>query len=99
MCIVLPRWRAVIFVHGCFWHGHDCRYFRLPKTRPEFWRDKIARNRLNDHNARQALRADGWRVGIVWECALRGADKNIEHVAQQLEQWLHADTAEVEIRG
>jgi len=97
--IVLPRWQAVIFVHGCFWHGHDCPYFRLPKTRTEFWRDKIASNQLNDNNAKQALQAVGWRVGIVWECALRGANRNIENVARQLEQWLHAETAEVEIRG
>jgi len=97
--IVLPRWRAVVFVHGCFWHGHDCPYFRLPKTRTDFWREKITRNRHNDHNARQALRLAGWRVGIVWECALRGANRNIENVAWQLGQWLHAKTTDVEIRG
>jgi len=97
--IVLSRWRAVVFVHGCFWHGHDCPYFRLPKTRTDFWREKISRNQYKDYSARQSLRAVGWRVGIVWECALRGADRNIENVARQLEQWLHTETAEVEIRG
>jgi len=97
--IVLPRWRAAIFVHGCFWHGHDCPYFRLPKTRTDFWQGKIARNRSNDDNARQALRADGWRVGIVWECALRGANRNIDIVASKLECWLHGKIEEVEIRG
>jgi len=97
--IVLPRWRAVVFVHGCFWHGHDCPYFRLPKTRTDFWREKISRNQHKDYSARQSLRAAGWRVGIVWECALRGANRNIENVTRQLEQWLHAQTEEVEIRG
>src|SRR5690606_20475601 len=66
----LPRHRAVVFVHGCFWHGHDCRYFRLPATRPEFWKDKISRNRSNDARSRASLLAAGWRVGVVWECAL-----------------------------
>ncbi|KXU38322.1 very short patch repair endonuclease [Ventosimonas gracilis] len=97
--IVLPRWRAAIFVHGCFWHGHDCPDFRLPKTRTDFWQDKISRNRHNDNNARQALRATGWRVGIVWECALRGVNRNGDKLASQLERWLHSKTAEVEIRG
>lgn len=70
--IVLPRWRAVIFVHGCFWHGHDCHLFKWPKTRTEFWRQKITTNRQNDEKAVAALHAQGWRVLIVWECALKG---------------------------
>jgi len=97
--MVLARWRAVIFVHGCFWHGHDCPYFRLPNTCRDFWQHKIARNRQNDGNATRALRAAGWRVGIVWECALRGASRNVDDVAAQLERWLHGKTGEVEIRG
>jgi len=97
--IVLPRWRAVIFVHGCFWHGHDCPYFRLPKTRTDFWREKIIQNQHNDHRAVQSLRAAGWRIGIVWECALRGANRNVDNVARQLERWLHGQENEVEVRG
>ena len=70
--LVFPRYRAVIFVHGCFWHGHDCRMFKLPATRTEFWREKIAANQERDRTAIEVLREAGWRVLIVWECFLRG---------------------------
>lgn len=96
--IVLPRYRAVVFVHGCFWHGHNCSLFKLPGTRPDFWREKIERNQNNDNRAKAALLADGWRVGIIWECALRGAGKNIEGVAQSLAEWLRSDTPLIEVR-
>jgi DNA mismatch endonuclease (patch repair protein) len=66
------RHRAVIFVHGCFWHGHDCPMFRLPATRADFWRAKIDTNRARDEAAGAALTESGWRSLIVWECALRG---------------------------
>lgn len=97
--IVLPRYHAVIFVHGCFWHGHNCPLFKWPGTRPDFWRDKIGRNRANDHKASEALLASGWRVGIVWECATRGARKNIEGVAQSLAGWLPGSAPYIEERG
>ena len=87
--IVLPRYRAVIFVHGCFWHGHDCHLFKWPQTRPEFWRDKIGRNRATDARAQAALLEGGWRVATVWECALRGANRDIDGVVQRLIDWLH----------
>jgi DNA mismatch endonuclease (patch repair protein) len=61
-----------VFVHGCFWHGHDCPMCRLPATRPEFWRTKIAGNRDRDRKTEGNLRSAGWRVLVVWECALRG---------------------------
>ena len=70
--LVFPAKRAVIFVHGCFWHGHDCPMCRLPATRTVFWRAKIEGNRARDQNAVRALAAIGWRTLIVWECALRG---------------------------
>lgn len=70
--LVFTSRRAVIFVHGCFWHGHDCPMCRLPATRPEFWAGKIAGNRRRDQRAVYELRAAGWRVLVVWECALRG---------------------------
>lgn len=97
--IVLPRHRAVIFVHGCFWHGHDCLFFKWPATRPDFWREKISRNKTNDSQAKEALQAGGWRVGIVWECALRGAGKNIEDVAKSLTDWLRSNDPLIEVRG
>ena len=70
--IVLPRHRAVVMVHGCFWHGHDCRLFRLPRTRRAFWEAKVARNRQRDAEVREVLLSAGWRYITVWECALRG---------------------------
>ncbi|MEJ7139227.1 very short patch repair endonuclease [Amphibiibacter pelophylacis] len=89
--IVLPRWQAVIFVHGCFWHGHDCALFRLPGTRTGFWQDKIARNRERDADHLAALTALGWRTAVVWECALRGRGAlGLTPVADALEAWLHA---------
>jgi DNA mismatch endonuclease (patch repair protein) len=65
----------VIFVHGCFWHGHDCaRGARMPKANAAYWRAKIARNRARDAASTQALEADGWRVLTVWECELKRDD-------------------------
>lgn len=70
--IVLPRRSTVVFVHGCFWHGHDCRHGRArAKTRTAFWDAKIAANRQRDHAKASALRALGWRVEVVWECECR----------------------------
>ncbi len=65
--MVFPRYRAVLFAHGCFWHGHDCHLFRWPSSRQEFWRAKITRNREVDARNEAALTAAGWRLGIVWE--------------------------------
>ncbi|MFZ4858840.1 MAG: very short patch repair endonuclease [Desulfuromonadaceae bacterium] len=69
--IVLPKWKAVIFVHGCFWHRHEgCRDTTTPKTRTEWWLEKFARNVANDIEKRAALVAAGWKVIVVWECEL-----------------------------
>jgi len=70
--LVFPRYRAVIFVHGCFWHGHECPLFRLPATRPQFWETKINANRARDVRSYEALRTLGWRVLVIWECSLKG---------------------------
>lgn len=70
--IVLPRHAAVIFVHGCFWHGHSgCRFAAVPATRIEFWKAKISANQSRDTASAEQLRALGWRVAVIWECALR----------------------------
>ncbi|MCC4601214.1 very short patch repair endonuclease [Xanthomonas melonis] len=73
--LVFPRYRAVIFVNGCFWHGHDCPLFRLPATRQNFWETKISANRMRDERATKNLSEQGWRVATVWECSLKGASK------------------------
>lgn len=70
--IVLPKYKTVIFVNGCFWHGHeDCKYFRLPKSNIEFWKEKIERNIERDRESMQALLDLGWKIIRVWECELR----------------------------
>ena len=70
--VVLPKYGAVIFVHGCFWHGHaGCKYFVVPKTRTEWWLAKINRNIEKDKEAQSALTAAGWTVIVVWECEIR----------------------------
>ena len=72
--IVLRKYKTVIFVHGCFWHGHTrCRYFVVPKTRTEWWMDKINRNRANDKKAVKALKKDGWKIINIWECHIKPA--------------------------
>jgi DNA mismatch endonuclease (patch repair protein) len=87
--IVLPRWRVAVFFHGCFWHGHDCPLFRLPSTRTGFWREKIGSNRERDGRVLESLLADGWRVAIVRECAIRGAGKRPwEAVCGELAEWI-----------
>jgi len=73
--LVLPRYRAAIFVHGCFWHGHDCHLFKTPKTRPDFWILKIEANRKRDDVAFKALLDAGWRVAEIWECSLKGKSR------------------------
>lgn len=74
--LVFPKHRAVIFVHGCFWHGHDCPMFVLPKTRKEFWRRKIKKNQDRDRNAFRDLRRREWRVLTIWECAFKGPGRH-----------------------
>lgn len=86
--IVLRKYRTVIFVHGCFWHGHEgCRYFVLPKSNTEFWTAKITRNRERDAERRQQLSRMGWHTIVLWECQLR--PKTREATMAELEHLLH----------
>lgn len=89
--IVLPKYGTVVFVHGCFWHGHSCPLYRLPKTRPEFWADKIGKNRSRDERVVAELESEGWRVLTVWECSLRGKSASeqtlfLDSLARQLRE-------------
>ncbi|MDA5192795.1 very short patch repair endonuclease [Govanella unica] len=98
--IVLSRYRAVIFAHGCFWHGHDCHLFRWPSTRPEFWEAKITRNREVDARTKDALAKSGWRQAIIWECALRGRTRlPLDELLLTCADWLRSDQSGLEIRG
>lgn len=73
--LVFPKYRVVVLVHGCFWHGHNCPLFRLPATRTEFWTEKIRANQSRDQRSYKALKAQGWRILIIWECSLKGIDR------------------------
>lgn len=98
--MVFTKWNAVIFVNGCFWHGHDCHLHKLPSTRTAFWKEKIERNRQRDDTVRKMLRDTGWRVLTIWECALRGKEKiGLDAVVDRVVSWLCSDAASTEIRG
>ncbi|MNR94497.1 Very short patch repair protein [compost metagenome] len=98
--LVFPARKAVLFAHGCFWHGHDCHLFRMPGSRPDFWRTKIERNREVDRRAEEALRQAGWRVGVVWECALKGRTRlDLETVLDACASWAREGGDMLEIRG
>ncbi|WP_417480315.1 very short patch repair endonuclease [Maricaulis maris] len=87
--LVLPKYRSVIFVHGCFWHGHDCPAFKWPKTREKFWREKILTNRKRDEKQISDLVRSGWRVSVVWECALRSKTPDkVETTLKLLASWI-----------
>lgn len=98
--LVLRKYNAVIFVNGCFWHKHDCHLFKWPKTRQEFWREKIEGNAARDEKNVQALLDAGWRVLTVWECGLKGkARRPEEEVLEILCAWLQCEDVSEEIAG
>ena len=98
--IVLPKYNTVIFVNGCFWHGHNCHLFRLPKSRTEFWKKKIQSNRERDAINRKILREEEWRVGLVWECAVKGKiAKTPDLIICKIRDWLNCNKAMLEITG
>lgn len=82
--IVLPKYKTVVFVNGCFWHGHEgCRYYRLPKSNVEFWENKIKNNKARDARNDEQLKALGWSVMRVWECDIRkvaGREEYLQHL-------------------
>lgn len=98
--MVFPRYRAAVLVHGCFWHGHDCPLFKWPATRREFWQAKIEGNRARDARDLAGLAAAGWRVLVVWECALKGpARLPADAVAAGVVSWLKGDEPAGLIQG
>ncbi|MEE2933707.1 MAG: very short patch repair endonuclease [Pseudomonadota bacterium] len=98
--IVFARLKAVIFVHGCFWHGHNCPLFKLPATRTDWWKGKIEQNRARDMRAQNELAALGWRQAVVWECALKGKHRrNPDEVIKELAMWLNGHERTYEARG
>lgn len=98
--LVFPKYKAVVFAHGCFWHGHDCALFKWPSTRQDFWRKKITGNIARDAKIKEQLLAKGWRVLVVWECALKGTSRlPIGLVIERIAKWLRSDWQDSEVRG
>jgi DNA mismatch endonuclease, patch repair protein len=98
--IFFPRHRAAVFVHGCFWHGHDCSLFRMPDTRREFWSAKIERNRERDARSTEALQLARYRVLTIWECAVRGPGKvGIDETADRAAEWVRSGSPTLDLRG
>ena len=93
--IVLPQYKAVVFVNGCFWHGHtDCRYFVWPKNNSEFWREKIIGNIARDQKNYELLRDLGWNVFVIWECELKRSviEKTLDSLINDIKQGLQSAT-------
>jgi DNA mismatch endonuclease (patch repair protein) len=98
--LVFASRRAVIFVNGCFWHGHRCHLFKWPSTRQQWWRDKINGTRRRDRTALGRLVADDWRVLTIWECALKGPGRqSLAQVISQTARWLDGKKPVHEITG
>jgi len=98
--LVFPKYNAVIFIHGCFWHLHKCHLFKWPSTRTEFWRKKITGNKKRDEINLQALKEMDWRILIVWECALKGKNKlDFGSTIKSISDWLKRSNQYAEITG
>jgi DNA mismatch endonuclease (patch repair protein) len=98
--LYFPRFKAAIFVNGCFWHRHDCEYFKWPSNRAEFWRGKLEGNTRRDADKIRQLAAAGVRVLVIWECALRSKDQgSIERVISKAEHWLKSESGNRQISG
>ena len=98
--LVFPRRKAALFVNGCFWHGHQCHRFSWPRTRETFWRNKILGNKERDRRNQQDLIRAGWRVGVVWGCALQGKGKlGIDTVAAECQRWLDSSEPVLSVSG
>ena len=99
---VIDQYRCILFTHGCFWHHHDCYLFKVPATRTGFWLEKIGKNVERDKRDIDALLSQGWRVMVVWECALRGRLKLSDvELTERLEEWIcgGGQTAPIDTQG
>lgn len=97
--IVLPKYRSVILINGCFWHGHEnCRFFKIPSTRTEFWEEKIHKNKINDSKAIAKLLAENWRVCVIWQCKIRESKKNLTELADIVSSFITGKEKFLELR-
>lgn len=95
--IVLPKFHAMIFINGCFWHMHNCSKFVLPKTNTVFWQNKLTKNKIRDIENIKKLISEGWRIAIVWECSITGKNKKqkVEDVTSRLSLWLDEEPDQI----
>lgn len=98
--IVLPKYNAIILVNGCFWHGHDCHLFKWPKTRKDFWKDKVEGNKARDSRNHSLLMDGGWRILSIWECAIKGKYRiSLEEIIEFSTSWLQSNTSCASVSG
>ncbi|MGF1715902.1 very short patch repair endonuclease [Photobacterium chitinilyticum] len=99
--LVFPKYKAVIFVHGCFWHAHEnCSHASIPKTNTEFWLEKFAKNKERDEKAHKWLEDNGWRVLTLWECAIKYPQYfTLDDLLEYIECWLVGEAASCELLG
>ena len=95
--VILPKYSAVVFIHGCFWHGHtNCIKSHLPSTRIEFWRDKMNSNRERDQRKYNQLFNNGWRIAVVWQCSLKNKSSTLDTI-DRLVNWIYSQEKWIEI--
>ncbi|RLB29196.1 MAG: very short patch repair endonuclease [Deltaproteobacteria bacterium] len=100
--MVFPKYRAVIFVNGCFFHYHDCRLFKMPQTRRSWWKKKLTGNRIRDQKNITALLNSGWRVLTIWECSWRGKGSiadSIRIISRKAANWLCSESRMKTVKG
>jgi len=98
--IVLPKYKCVIFVNGCFWHGHECALFRWPKENRSFWENKIRGNRRRDRINEMKVESLGWRIIVIWECSFKGRQKySGEELIFEVASLIKSDSPFSEIKG
>lgn len=98
--IVLPKYRAIIFVHGCFWHVHKCRFFKWPDSNRAFWKEKLRKNADRDRRHQQKLHEDSWRICVIWECEIKDKKySNVGAIANRLAIWLENGTGDMMLKG
>ncbi|PUA27930.1 MAG: very short patch repair endonuclease [Cellvibrio sp. 79] len=98
--LVFPKFRAVIFFNGCFWHAHSCHLFKWPSSRSDFWRDKITSNKIRDEKNYAKSTELGWKILVIWECSLKGKTKrSFNEVINTVQNWLLYDSQNAEIEG
>ena len=98
--LVFHKFNAILFINGCFWHGHDCRLFRIPGTNQNYWTKKFDANRIRDGRNKRLLLDLNWRVLTVWECSMRGRDKlEPDRLISTIEDWMNGNSRLSEVRG